>query len=483
MTVTVSGEDPDVLLRWRDVDKPSDRRRGRRVVDPVGALRFAFYGRLSTKEHQHSDTSRRWQLECAQDVIAGFGAVVAEFFDVGFSRRRPWPNRPQAAALLAAVTGGGCPFDAIVVGEYERAFCGRQVFPIAALLRQQDVQLWLPETLGPVNLDDPAHQAVLIEVGARSLREVQRARHRATEAMRVQARDQGRYLGGRPPYGYRLVDAGPHPTPSHARWGRQQQQLDPDPATAEHVRWIFARRLQGRSMSGIARELNERSVPCPSEYDRNRNRHRHATGWSVTTIKAILANPRYTGRQVWNRQAVHHHPDDGSAVNGAGRSDRLRNARQDWVISAEPAHPALITEADFVTVQTIDALPRPADGTPRHYRLVGVLRCAFCRRRMISHWTHQQAWYRCRHGHTSATPIVPGQHRTLYVREDRVLGAVTAAIQTYPPADHVTADGARAYLRAHDMVAVCDGHTITLQSNLTAAAHHDPGRKPSYGDP
>jgi hypothetical protein len=33
------------------------------------------------------------------------------------------------------------------------------------------------------------------------------------------------------------------------------------------------------------------------------------------------------------------------------------------------------------------------------------------------------------------------------------------------------------------MVAVCDGHTITLQSNLTAAANHDPARKPSYGDP
>jgi len=29
--------------------------------------------------------------------------------------------------------------------------------------------------------------------------------------MAVQVREQGRYLGGRPPYGYRLDDAGPHP--------------------------------------------------------------------------------------------------------------------------------------------------------------------------------------------------------------------------------------------------------------------------------
>jgi hypothetical protein len=33
---------------------------------------------------------------------------------------------------------------------------------------------------------DRAHQAVLIEIGARSEREAQRARHRATEAMRTQ---------------------------------------------------------------------------------------------------------------------------------------------------------------------------------------------------------------------------------------------------------------------------------------------------------
>ncbi|WP_271189056.1 hypothetical protein [Dactylosporangium matsuzakiense] len=28
----------------------------------------------------------------------------------------------------------------------------------------------------------------------------------------------GRFLGGRPLFGYRLVDAGPHPNPMHAKW-------------------------------------------------------------------------------------------------------------------------------------------------------------------------------------------------------------------------------------------------------------------------
>lgn len=50
--------------------------------------------------------------------------------------------------------------------------------------------------------------------------------------------------------------------------------LDPDPVTAPHVRWMFAQRLAGRSMAGIARELNERGVPYPSGADPGRNRHR-----------------------------------------------------------------------------------------------------------------------------------------------------------------------------------------------------------------
>ena len=71
--------------------------------------------------------------------------------------------------------------------------------------------------------------------------------------MAVQAREQGRYLGGRPPYGYRLGDSGPHPNKAHAAWGRRAHCLEPDPETAHVVRWIFAQRLAGHSVARIAR--------------------------------------------------------------------------------------------------------------------------------------------------------------------------------------------------------------------------------------
>jgi DNA invertase Pin-like site-specific DNA recombinase len=134
--------------------------------------------------------------------------------------------------------------------------------------------------------------------------------------MAAQVREQGRHQGGRPPYGYQLVDAGPHPNQVQASWGRRRHRLEVDPVTAPHVRWIFARRLEGVSTAGIARELNERRIPSPGVYDRVRNPHRSGAVWTLRTVAAILANPRYTGRQVWNRQFTDHR----EAVPGDKRS-------------------------------------------------------------------------------------------------------------------------------------------------------------------
>src|SRR5277367_859613 len=154
-----------------------------------------------------------------------------------------------------------------------------------------------------------------------------------------------------PPYGYRLADAGPHPNKAHAAWGRRAHRLEPDPVTAPVVSWMFGQRLAGHSAARITRALNDAGVPCPSAADPGRNRHRAGSGWTLRTVAAILANPRYTGRQVWNRQpsqAVLADP----ANTGLGHKQVLRwNLPEGWVISKHPAHAALVSEADFIAAQ------------------------------------------------------------------------------------------------------------------------------------
>jgi DNA invertase Pin-like site-specific DNA recombinase len=459
----VKQPDADALAGWA-------RRRPSRSARPrigestdVGGLRFAFYGRMSTDGFQDEASSCAWQREVAADLVAGRGTIVAEFFDVGVSRRRVWRDRPQAAVLLGMLADPLRGFDAVVVGEYERAFAGDQLLNVAPLFDQHGVQLWLPETNGPVNLHSPTHQAVIMLLGAQSEREVLRSRFRVTAAMQAQVRDQGRYLGGRPPYGYRLVDAGPHPNAAHARWGRRLRRLEPDPATALHVRWMFAQRLAGYSVAGIARALNDNGIACPSEVDPGRNRHRKADGWTLRTVAAILANPRYTGRQVWNRQRTDREPVD-VATGGTGHREVMRwNRAEDWVISTRMAHPGLVSEADFIAAQAVHSHRPTSDGTARTYLLAGLLKCRRCGRRMDAHWVNDRPGYRCRHGRTSAKRPTGDHPKSLYRREDQLLTELATHL-AHSVASSAPHEVAR-HLRTNRIVIICDELGCTLSSD------------------
>jgi hypothetical protein len=173
---------------------------------------------------------------------------------------------------------------------------------------------------------------------------------------------------------------------------------------------MFAQRLAGRSIASIARELTERGVPCPSDVDPQRNRHRNGGGWTLRTVAVILGNPRYTGRQVWDRQqrsgrrAERPRPsvDAGGGVGGIG----------------EGAHPSLVTEEEFVAAQHVRATRPTRDGQRHHYLLAGLVRCGVCGCRMDSHWIHDRAGYRCRHGHSSSRPRTAAGPKYIYVRED-----------------------------------------------------------------
>jgi len=247
-----------------------------------------------------------------------------------------------------------------VVGEYERAFYGSQYAAMAPLFGHYGVQLWMPEAGGQVDYQCEHDEQTMTALGLSSKREIIRTSIRVRTAMAVQTREQGRYLGGRPPYGYRLADAGPHPNKAHAAWGRRAHRLDPDPVTAPTVRWIFAQRLAGHSVARIARALNEAQVPCPSAADPARNAHRTGASWTLGTVTTILQNPRYTGRQVWNRQRTDTELADPANETLGHKPVQRWNLPDGWVISSRPAHPALVSEGDFVAAQDINAARGPS---------------------------------------------------------------------------------------------------------------------------
>jgi DNA invertase Pin-like site-specific DNA recombinase len=420
-TGSSAGGGADVLAAW--AESLAGRREG---ISGHGRLRFAFYGRVSTEDWQDPVTSRARQLQQAVMLVAGQGTIVAEFFDYGESRTLAWPRRPQAAALVAALADPDRGWDAVVIGEYERAFYGSQYASMAPLFEHYCIGLWMPEVGGRVDWHAEDHEQTMLALGLSSKREITRTRIRVRTAMAAQTREQGRYLGGRPPYGYRLADAGPHPNKAHAAWGRRAHKLEPDPVTAPVVTWMFGQRLAGHSAARITRALNDAGVPCPSAADPGRNPHRAGSGWTLRTVAAILANPRYTGRQVWNRQ-----PSEAVLVDpantGLGHKQVQRwNLPEGWVISRHPAHAALVSEADFIAAQETTTPRGPAGPAARRYLLAGLIACGQCGRRLESAWSYGRAAYRCRHGYTSAVIPDPARPRNTYVREDQILPHLAA---------------------------------------------------------
>ena len=161
---------------------------------------------------------------------------------------------------------------------------------------------FVDEAHRPVDPGSEAHDLVMALFGGMSKEERSRIRTRVRAAMSTQAAEEGRFLGGRPPYGYRLVDARLHPNSEKAAYGQWLHRLEPDPVTAPVVQRIFAAFLAGKGYYPIAEELTAEGIPSPSAHDQVRNAHRPGFDWGKSSVRTILLNPRYTGYQVWGRQ-------------------------------------------------------------------------------------------------------------------------------------------------------------------------------------
>ncbi|WP_431910435.1 recombinase family protein [Micromonospora carbonacea] len=181
------------------------------------------------------------------------------------------------------------------------------------LLEQHEVQLWPPETDGPVDRSKPTHQALIMLLGVQHPGTGAGALPRRQATLRLPTRR------CRTPPQCRTRSLGSPTSTTRTRPGHGR------PRTAD-VR-PEARRQQPCQHRSRPERRRRR---LPSTVDPGRNHHRTGEKWTLRTVAAILANPRYTGRQVWNRQGT-----DVGTIDGPGARGTIRwNHTKDWVISA-----------------------------------------------------------------------------------------------------------------------------------------------------
>ncbi|MCI8363820.1 MAG: recombinase family protein [Eubacterium sp.] len=104
-------------------------------------------------------------------------------------------------------------------------------------------------------------------------------------------RQEGYYIGSTPLYGYRKDP-------------ERKGHLIVDPEAAEVVKLIYHSFANGMGKTAIARMLNERGIPNPTEYKRRKGmikkvpRHKAGTLWKYFAIADILGNEMYIGNLV-----------------------------------------------------------------------------------------------------------------------------------------------------------------------------------------
>ncbi len=406
--------------------------------DVVGPI--AFYGRCSTEDNQDPETSHDWQLGNATKFVEPLGGtVVAEFFDVGQSRSVPWERREAAGQLLTALKDSNRGWHAVVVGEGTRCWFGNQFSLIAPKFAAYGVDLWVPELGGKFDSRNPSHKMLMSVLGGMSESERQHVQTRVRAAMDAQVLNEGRHQGGRTPYGYTVIDGGPHPNPRKAAEGYRLRMLAIDEASAEVVRRIFAEYLDDNGDRAIANVLNRDNIPCPSARRPHQNRHRLADGWQASTVRSILENPRYTGYAFFGRWTKHEtliDPDDVAA----GHVTRFRRSTPDRIVrSRQPAHPEIIPVEDFTEAQlrrraraaggltSRRKLERGPKTTKRAYPLRGRVRCSYCTRRMEGSPRGQRIYYRCAaRSLVPGSPVLKNHPKNVYLPQAAVLEQLNA---------------------------------------------------------
>jgi site-specific DNA recombinase len=121
---------------------------------------------------------------------------------------------------------------------------------------------------------------------------------RTRSALEMRAKAQQR-TGGRP-FGY----------------GTDRRPVEPEAGIAREV---FARSAAGETMRAIAADLNARGVASPGARWKRGTRRKDGR-WLVTALHAILHNPLYMGRVIWNRSSWVKDPDTDVRVCRESRS-------------------------------------------------------------------------------------------------------------------------------------------------------------------
>ncbi|WP_033167681.1 recombinase family protein [Clostridium sp. KNHs205] len=273
-------------------------------------------------------------------------------------------SRPDMQKLLSEVESG--IWAGVLVVEVERLARGDTIDQgiVAQAFKVSNTKIITPlKTYDPNNEFDEEY----FEFGLFMSRREYKTINRRLQGGRVAAAKEGKFVGSRPAYGYKIAKI----------LGDKGNTLEVIPEQANIVKLIFSLYTEGiidefdekrrLGIEQIARTLNEMHIP-PSRKDY----------WVKSTIRDILINPVYAGKIRWNWRA-----NQKQIINGEPVVSRPRN--EEYVL-VNGLHEAIVSEEVFARAQEFIAMAPPA---PVGYKnqiknpFAGIIVCGICGRKTV----------------------------------------------------------------------------------------------------
>ncbi len=357
----------------------------------VRQVRCAIYTRKSTDEGLDQDfNSLDAQRESGEALITsrkgeGWICLDDQYDDGGWSGGNI--ERPALERLLADIEEGRV--DCVVVYKVDRL--SRSLLDFARLVEVFDKHgVSLVSVTQPINTADSTGRLMLNILLSFAQFERETIADRTRDKIHA-ARRRGKWTGGIPILGYRMIEGGGG--------------IEPAPDEAEMVRQIFSLYLTDQSILEVVEEINCRGW-VTKEHETKAGRRIGGAPFSKSSVAHLLANPTYVGKV------------------------RLKGQVYDG------EHDAIIDEVTWKRAQELLDKNRRSRGGPNQnkwgYLLKGLVRCTACNAAMSPSTARKgpkaYRYYVCtsamKKGYaTCPCPSIPAQKlEDLVVDQIRVIG-------------------------------------------------------------
>ena len=323
--------------------------------------RAGIYVRLSVEDkHTHTASIETQQLIIARYLEQNPEIIVVQtYIDNGATGTNF--HRPGFQQMLSDIEAG--LINCVIVKDLSRL--GRNVidtgYYIERYFPMQKVRFIAVNDRYDSSSSDNAHDGIIIPLRNMINEAYALDIGRKIKAQQRQAMKDGKFIGGRTPYGYLKA-----PDDCH--------QLIIDPVAAPVVQKIFQWASEGAGLNTITVRLNEAGYLPPSHYKNTQGiiTHENLMGngnWNTRTVARILHAQVYTGDLAQGRTKIVDH-------------QQVEVSEMEWTV-VHDTHEAIITHEQFETVQ------KKLDETAQHCKerevqayspniLKGKIFCAHC---------------------------------------------------------------------------------------------------------